>query len=65
MHIRPFFIPQAKSAKLIQPCESAFHNPSSLPQPASMFRISFGQPRQDLTSTQSRANVLGVVCSVS
>jgi hypothetical protein len=41
------------------------HNPAPLPQPAALFRIAHGQPRQDLTGTQSIPNVLGVVDSVS
>ena len=41
------------------------HNPAPSPQPATMFRIAHGHPRQDLTGTQSIANVLGVVGSVS
>src|SRR6516164_169188 len=59
-----FFIPQPQAAKMIQPCERAFHNPAPLAQPAAMFRIAHGQPRPDLASTQSIANVLGVVGSV-
>jgi imidazolonepropionase-like amidohydrolase len=34
---RPFPLPQAQAAKLIQPCESAFHHPAPLPQPAPCF----------------------------
>src|SRR6516162_6194623 len=59
------FHTQAQAAKLIQPCEGAFHNPAPSPQPATMFRIAHGQPRQDLRDTRSIANVLGVVGSVS
>ena len=28
VHVWPFFIPQAQVAKLIRPCEGAFHNPA-------------------------------------
>jgi len=61
VHIWPFLIPHAETAKLIQPCEGTFHNPAPSPQPATMFRIAHCEPGQDLAATQSTANTLGIV----
>ena len=61
MHICPFLIPHPETAELIQPCERTFHDPPSLPQPATMFRIAPCEQGQDVAGAQSPAEVLRVV----
>ena len=61
MHICPFLIANAKTAKLIQPCEGAFHDPAPSPQPATVFRIALCEQVPDVAGAQSTADGLRVV----
>lgn len=61
MYICPFLIPHAQTAKLIQPCEGAFHNPALSPEDATMIRITHCEQGQDVTGAKSIADVLRVV----
>lgn len=61
MHICPFLIPHAKTAKLIQPREGVFHDPAPSSQTAAMFRVALCEERQDVAGTQSATDFLRVV----
>src|ERR1700747_3341530 len=65
MHICSFLIPQTKTTELVQPREGTFYDPAPSSQTAAVFRIAHCHQRQDVTCTQSTADFLCVVGSIS
>jgi hypothetical protein len=65
VYVYSFLIPDAKTTKLIQPCEGAFHNPAPASQPTTMRGVAHCKQRQDTTGTYSAPDLLGIVSPVT
>jgi hypothetical protein len=65
MNVGSFLITDAQSAKLIEPSERPFHDPTPLAQSASMFGLALGKPRHDVAGTETSADCLGVIPTVT
>jgi hypothetical protein len=65
MDVGPLFIANAQAAKLIEPCEGPFYDPSPSAEPAAMLGVAPGEPRHDVAGTQTLADCLGVIATVA
>jgi hypothetical protein len=58
-------VPDAKSAKLVEPGEGSFDNPAPFPQSTAVFCISLCQEGPDATPAQTVADLLGIVSTIA
>jgi hypothetical protein len=65
MDVCPLFIANTQAAKLAQPSKTAFHDPAPPPQSTAMFGIALGEPRHDVTPTETLSGCLGVITPVA
>jgi hypothetical protein len=65
VHVWPFLIAYAETAKLIQPCEGTFHDPAPSPEPAAMFSVALRKKREDASVTQTLPDGLRVITTVA
>ena len=65
MDIRPLLIAHTQSPELVEPSKGSFHHPAPSAQSTAMFSISLGEPRHDVTGTQTLADCLGVITPVA
>jgi hypothetical protein len=65
MDVGPLFVSDAEPAELIEPGKCSFHHPAPSAQSTAMFSISLGEPRYDVTGTQTLADCLRVITPVA
>ena len=65
MNVGSFLITDAQSAKLIEPSERPFHDPTPLAQSASMFGIALGKPRHDVAGTETSPDRFRIITAVA
>ena len=65
MDIRPLLIAHTQSAELVEPSKGSFDDPAPSAQSTAMLGISLGEPRHDVTGTQTLADCLGVITPVA
>jgi hypothetical protein len=65
MDVGPLFIANAQAAKLIEPGEGPFYNPSPSAEPAAMLGVAPGEPRYDVAGMQTLPYRFGVITTVT
>ena len=65
MDIGTLFVPDAKSAKLVEPGEGSFDHPAPFSQSTAVFCISFCQEGQNPTTAQTVADHLRIVSAIA
>ena len=63
--VGPFFVANAQSAELVEPCEGSFHHPAPSSQSTAMFYVSLGEHRLRWEVKQTLADCLRVITTVA
>ena len=65
MHVGALLVPHPKAAKLVEPGEGSFDNPSPFPQSTAVFCISLCQEGPDPARPQTVADCLRIVSAIA
>jgi hypothetical protein len=65
MDVGTLLIANAQSTKLIQPSKGPFHHPATSPQSAAVFGVALGEPRNNVSGTQTLPDCLRVITAVA